>query len=401
MMLNIIKDDLKEHYYDATYRGMNVDESFKTAEDKIKQATSNSQVFSIIAQTLMQLNDSHTFFLPPPRGFKVEYGWRMQVFGDASYVSVVKPGSDAEKKGLKPGDLIKVIDGFTPTRQNAWILNYLFHGLSPRSAQRLVVQSPGGEPREIEIASNVKEGQKLLDLTMAGQQTQYKRELEQIEYLTRHRFQELGKELVIWKMPQFDLTEKELEGTMKRIKSFPSVILDLRGNGGGYVDTLRHMVGYFNDGEIKIADVKMRKEAKPMMSKKVGAFEGKLVILVDSDSASCAEIFPRVMQMLKRAVVIGDRTAGAVMMSRQYRRAMGTDSLVFYGTSITEADVIMTDGKSLEHTGMIPDELLIPTPEDLRNGRDPVLVRAAEILGFKLDPEKAGTLFPIEWPRSV
>jgi len=401
MMLGIIKDDLKEHYYDATFHGMNVDESFKTAEEKIKQATSNSQVFGIIAQTLMQLNDSHTFFLPPPRGFKVEYGWKMQVFGDACYVSVVKPGSDAEKKGLKPGDLIKVIDGFTPTRQNAWILNYLFHGLSPRSAQRLLVQSPGGEPHELEIASKVTQGQKLLDLTMAGQQTQYRRELEQLEYLSRHRFQELGKELLIWKMPQFDLTEKELEGMMKRIKSFPSVILDLRGNGGGYIETLRHMVGYFNDGEVKIADVKSRKETKPMMSKKVGAFEGKFVILVDSDSASCAEIFPRVMQLLKRAVVIGDRTAGAVMMSRHYQREMGTDSVVFYGTSVTEADVIMSDGKSLEHTGLIPDELLIPTPEDLLKGRDPVLARAAEILGFKLDAEKAGTLFPIEWPRPV
>ena len=136
-----------------------------------------------------------------------------------------------------------------------------------------------------------------------------------------------------------------------------------------------------------------------MVSKKAGGYEGKLVVLVDSDSASAAEIFARVMQLQKRAIVIGDRTSGSVMQSRHHTRAMGTDTMVFYGTSITEADVIMTDGKSLEHAGVIPDEILLPTGEDLAAGRDPIITRAAAVLGHKIEPDKAGALFPIEWPR--
>ena len=399
MMLNIIKDDVKEHYYDPTFRGIKLDENFSAAEEKIKQATSNSQVFAIIAQTLMVLNDSHTFFLPPPRGFKVEYGWHMQMIGEKAHVIAVKPGSDAEAKGLKPGDVLHSIDGFKPTRENMWILNYLFRALSPRSAQRLIIQSGSGAPRELELASKVQQGQKLLDLTSGTQLQHYLIELQAREHLMRHRFTEVGEELLIWKMPQFDLSEKQLEGIMGRVKKHKALILDLRGNGGGYVDTCRHMVGYFLGEEIKIAEIKGRKETKPMMSKKAGAYEGKLVVLVDSDSASAAEIFARVMQLEKRAVVIGDRTSGSVMQSRHYPRAMGTGTMVFYGTSITEADVIMSDGKSLEHAGMIPDEVLLPTGEDLALGRDPIITRAAAVLGHKIGPDKAGALFPIEWPR--
>ena len=399
MMLNIIKDDVKEHYYDPTFRGINLEEKFSAAEEKIKHATSNSQVFTIIAQTLMELNDSHTFFLTPPRGFKVEYGWYMQMIGEKAHVIAVKPGSDAEAKGLKPGDVLHTIDGFKPTRENMWILNYLFRALSPRSAQRLVIQSGNGAPRELEIASKVQQGQKLLDLTNGLQLQHYLIEIQAREHLMRHRFTEVGDDLLIWKMPQFDLSEKELEGIMGRVKKHKALILDLRGNGGGYVDTCRHMVGYFLGQEIKIAEIKGRKETKPLMSKKAGGYEGKLVVLVDSDSASAAEIFARVMQLEKRAVIIGDRTSGSVMQSRQYPRAIGTGTMVFYGTSITEADVIMNDGKSLEHVGLMPDEILLPTGEDLAAGRDPIITRAAAVLGLKIEPDKAGALFPIEWPK--
>jgi C-terminal processing protease CtpA/Prc len=189
---------------------------------------------------------------------------------------------------------------------------------------------------------------------------------------------------------------------MKRARKHKALILDLRGNSGGYEVTLKRLVSYFFDREIAAGDIKRRKETKPMKIKPRGkdkVFTGQLVVLVDSESASAAELFPRIIQLEKRGIVIGDRTSGAVMRSRFYPGALGdvsSGNMIFYGASITDADWIMTDGKSLEHTGVTPDELLLPTASDMAAKRDPVLARAVALAGFTMTPEKAGSLFPLE-----
>ena len=125
---------------------------------------------------------------------------------------------------------------------------------------------------------------------------------------------------------------------------------------------------------------------------------GKMVVLIDSKSASASELFARVAQLENRAMIVGDRSSGSVMEARHYDEKVGSDRVVFYGVSVTEWDLIMSDGKSLEHTGVTPDEVVLPTPQDLANGRDPVLARAAGILGIPLSADNAGKAFPYEWP---
>jgi C-terminal processing protease CtpA/Prc len=105
------------------------------------------------------------------------------------------------------------------------------------------------------------------------------------------------------------------------------------------------------------------------------------------------------MQIEKRGTVIGDRSAGAVMTSRFFPHTLGQDfygrgSLAFYGTSITVADLKMSDGFSLEKVGVTPDEVLLPTGADLAAGRDPVLARAITLLGGTMTAEQAGKFYP-------
>ena len=120
---------------------------------------------------------------------------------------------------------------------------------------------------------------------------------------------------------------------------------------------------------------------------------------MDSKSASAPEVFARVIQLEKRGIVLGDRSAGAVMESMPYMHHVGLDMVTFYTASVTEANLIMTDGMSLEHTGVTPDEVVLPRAADLASGRDPVLARAVELLGGKLSAEDAGKLFPYRWAK--
>src|SRR5215213_5521190 len=59
-MLKGTKELLKENYYDPTFHAMDLEARFKVAEEKMKQAESLGQIFGIIAQALVELNDSHT-----------------------------------------------------------------------------------------------------------------------------------------------------------------------------------------------------------------------------------------------------------------------------------------------------------------------------------------------------
>ena len=398
-MLNIIKKDLTNNYYDPNFRGMDVEARFNAAEEKVKQATSLGQAFGIVAQTLLDLNDSHTVFIPPRRPETISYGWQMQMIGDKCYVVAVKPGSDAEAKGLKEGDLILAVERFKPTRKEFWKMSYYYNTLSPRPGLRLQVQSPGGQTRELELKAKVKSGQIVRDLTRELEINDYIREIEDDYRAGRHRYYENIDGAFVWKMPAFDLSEDGVDEMMGKAKKASALILDLRGNGGGAQTTLLRLIGNFFDKDLKVADVKERKETKPLIAKTRGksAYTGKLVVLIDSESGSSSELFARVIQLEKRGTVIGDVSAGAVMRARSYPHDLGASTLVGFAVIITNADVIMPDGKSLENVGVNPDELLEPTAEDMAAHRDPVLARAAELLGMKLDPAKAGTLFPIEW----
>jgi len=96
--------------------------------------------------------------------------------------------------------------------------------------------------------------------------------------------------------------------------------------------------------------------------------------------------------------VLGDHTAGRVREGQVQVLSEGQRAALLYLISVSNAELVMSDGKPLEGVGVIPDSVLLPTANDLGEGRDPVLARAAELAASHLDSTAAGKAFPFLWP---
>jgi carboxyl-terminal processing protease len=401
-MLRTVADDVRKHYYDPRFHGIDWDATVAGARAQIEKASSMNDALAGIADALDALNDSHTFFVPPPHADRYDYGWTYQMIGERCFVMGVRPGSDAAAKGVKSGDEILSINGYTPTRTNIAKMQYVFFLLRPQLRLRLKLREPTGNQRQVDVETKVIRGKRIMDLSGGGQGGDLfdlMRQQENERQIKRLRSADIGKQLMILKVPEFVFSTIKMDDLLGKARSRQSLIIDLRGDSGGAMEALHYLLGAMFDKDVKVADRVGRKEGKPEIAK-AGRhrFSGRLVVLVDARSSSAAELFARVVQIEKRGTVIGDRTSGRVMEAWHYREALGQDANLYFGVSVTESDLIMSDGKSLEHTGMVPDETILPSAEDLASGRDPVLSRAAELLGAKVSPEDAGKLFPIEWP---
>jgi C-terminal processing protease CtpA/Prc len=271
----------------------------------------------------------------------------------------------------------------------------LFFYFSPRSTTTLLVAVPGAAPRELQVNASVRKLQKVLSIDFSNVWNAV-RDNENDEKLHRPSWVAVG-ETIIMKMPDFEISDGTLANMLSEIRKHKTLVLDLRGNPGGYEQRLKELVSGTFDHEVKIADLVSRKPEKPIVAKPHSPFVGKIFVLIDSRSASAAELFARTVQLEKRGLVIGDRSSGSVMQARTFSLTSGIGPIWYYGVEVTNADLIMGDGKSLEKVGVTPDEIVLPTQADLAAGRDPMLARAVELAGGEVTPEQAGKVFPVVW----
>jgi C-terminal processing protease CtpA/Prc len=396
-MLEQVSSDVKHEYYDSKLHGLDWNALVLQTRQKIAQAPDMTVANAQIAGLLEMLNDSHTFFAPPRYLKTVEYGWKFQTFGDRCYVTEVDSGSDAEKKGMKPGDEILTINGFTIDRDSAARMRYAINVLMPRSSLRLELRNAAGKARRFDVESVVHVNPTVIGLSGSSADLWFYEMGEQKKWgRMRPQYKEFGPDLMVLRVPAFFQTGSDVDGIFKKAREHKTLIVDLRGTPGGLISSLLAYLGGVFDHDFKASELVTRKKTESLVVKGNlhGSFSGKLIVLVDSETASAGELFARVVQLEHRGTVLGDRSSGRVMTALQFTHEASWNVTYIYGDSITVADMIMSDGKSLERTGVTPDQLLLPTSTDLLNKRDLVLSSAVESAGVTLSPEDAAKLFP-------
>jgi C-terminal processing protease CtpA/Prc len=326
----------------------------------------------------------------------------MLMIGDRCYVTRVRLGSDAETKGLKAGDQILTVNGYKPTRDDFWRMQYLFWILRPQQSLQLGLRGLDGAERQVDVMAKFRQLPKVKDFYEMNIFI-LEHEIDEDEHSMHIQYANRDYNLLIVKLPVFMPFSDEVDAFDSKTEGYKAILFDLRGDPGGSAEMLQSLLGTLFDHKVKIGDRVGRGSTKPIETEHhFHKFDGKIAVLVDSQSASAAELFARVIQLEKRGVVVGDQSSGMVMEAQQFLHSTNGstgDSYLVYGAEVTVADIIMTDGQSLEKRGVVPDVVVLPTASDLANGRDPALAKGAELLNVQMSPEEAGKLFPYEWPK--
>lgn len=397
-MLDEMKDILSEYYYDPKFHGIELKSRIEAAKTRVKTLQYNWQMYRVLVQVLMDFNDSHTRMMLPPRTDHFEYGFGMQMIGDECFITSVKKDSDAPNQGVEVGDQITLLGKFKPNRRDLWKMIYVLYKLDPADMLDLKVRKPDGSEKALTIKARTMTDKEF----RAEQKARKERNKDQ-----PFKCQEINKEIIACKLYSFLVEKGDVDKMMKQAAKYPKFILDLRGNRGGYITTEQYFLGYFFDREVKIADLITKERTETRMAKPIGdkQYKGEIKVLIDSNSASAAEMTARVLQLEKRAKIYGDVSSGSVMTSiaLPFKSIMGglmDAAIIKVGMSVTVADVIMRDGSRLENTGVIPDEILQPSALGLAQKTDPVLAYAADKFGASVSPEQAGSYyFMVEKPE--
>lgn len=395
-MLDEIKDIMKEHYYDPKFKGIDLKARIETAKERVKTLQFNWQMYRVIAQVLLEMDDSHTFFRLPPRSDHFRYGIGWQMIGNKCFVTFVKKDSDAFEKGIEVGDEVIALRNFTPTRADLWKMEYVIYQLDPSNVMTLKIKKLDGTEKSVAImAKTLTDKEWKAEIKERKEKLKARKEKDEFEPF---KCQEVNAELIACRLETFIVEKKDIDKMMKRASKYPKLILDLRQNGGGFVSIEEYLLSHFFDQQVKIADVVTRKKAEVRKTQVLDAnrrYKGEVAVLVDSESGSAAEMTARVLQLEKRAKIYGDLSAGAVLTSIRvpFTNMLNMDTYFaynLYSMSVTVADVIMSDGTRLEKTGVAPDFPVKPTGMALKQKMDPALSYTAANMGVTISPADAG-----------
>jgi len=313
---------------------------------------------------LASLGDPHTSYMDPDQYLQAnmemegEYdGIGAWVDSSGDYLTIVSPMADspAEKAGLKPGDRIIAVDGEDITDLDPELVIRRVLGPAGTTVTLTVLREGSDEPLDFEVTrAHITipsvEG-KMLD--------------DGIAYVHIYTFgANTGSEL-----------DKILEDLMAQNPS--GIIVDLRYNGGGYLQTAIDVASEFLPKGKVVLYEEYGDGTRDVHKTHDGGrvLDIPMVILVNEGTASASEVVSGALQDYGRAQLVGVTTygKGSVQIWTPLSDEQGA-------VRVTIARWLTPNERQIDKVGLEPDVVAEMTEEDYQNGKDPQLDKAIEVL---------------------
>jgi carboxyl-terminal processing protease len=358
----VVWKKLNETYYDSTFGGLNWKEAYDRYLPQISTAENDEEYYRLVNRMLWELKVSHTNLVPPGRMALSEPlvcaegspGFDIRLLNGVAVVTSVRPRSPAGEAGLRPGYVIHSIDEMPVEQivQEAESSMRPPYNLSGRTAimtKAILGRVYGASGTEVTVSYSDEKGQKVEKKLLRTKRSGVAVGPNGILYLAvDFEVKRFDNGIGYMRLNTFQppLTA-QISAAIKSLGDVTGIILDIRGNSGGEIEGMPDL--FLPERKLLYLRRTRKGETKVFIDPAEDAFSGQLVLLVDQLSGSASELFAGSLQAAGRAVVIGERSTGAVMESDMM--IFPTGAIFMYPV----AQVATPDGKVLEGHGVAPD----------------------------------------------
>lgn len=336
-----------------------MDEKYVAASST--ETTTQDRLYGAISGLVKSYDDPYTVFLPPTDAAQFGEdisgnfsGVGMEVGLRDGLITVISPLADtpAEKAGIMAGDVLVEIDGTSTEDMTVDEAVQLIRGEKGTDVVLVIYRSGATSLKEISVTRDT--------ISIPTVKTEMK---DGAFIISLYSFNALSE----MKM-QEALREYTRSGSKK-------LVLDLRGNPGGYLQSAVSIASYF----LPAGEVVVREQFSEEQSEDVYRSKGytlkqyapeEMVVLVDGGSASASEILAGALQEHGVATLIGDVTFGKGSVQELIELPDGSS------LKVTVARWLTPNGISISEGGLTPDVAIERTVEDIENDYDPQLEAA-------------------------
>jgi len=308
------------------------------------------------------MDDPYTVFMDPKEakefaddlsgtfeGIGAEVGMRKDI------ITVIAPlaGMPAEKAGVKAGDKVYAIDGVSTLGMSVDEAVKKIRGEKGTEVTLTLIRENEDKPLEIKIVRGL--------IVVKSVKTELRN--DGVLVITVSNFND----------DTIDLFNQAVKTALT--KNPKGIILDLRNNPGGYLDTAISMASaWVKEGPVVVEQFGegKRQEYFAEGNPSLGGF--KTVVLINGGSASASEIVAGALRDYKKATIVGEQSFGKG--SVQSLRDLSDGSAL----KITVAKWLTPNGDFINEKGITPDLEIKLSKEDVDKNKDPQMVKALELI---------------------